>query len=335
MDKFVENFNNALTRIEVSGARRKLAISAHTEIREVLLASELLKSWGLDTVLIGSYARETGVYPGKDVDVFGRLFKLDTTIAPRTIYDAFLDVLKKKYGNRAEPQNRSIKVKFNFDDEEFSVDSVPAVRLKQRWAIPSKDRAVWERDWKTQGWCETDPEKLTELTRTRNATPRVGDRGAYVPTVKLIRQVRNHNLGELDPGGLFFELLTYWAFSKGIKADNFAEILAYTLRLISNQLSRMPTDPLIDPVLDRPYEPTPKQADIGRAAVKFSELATRAERALSEETCPAAAIWRNIIGKNDRGWCFTLPEGCDETGKKILPITSAGSRGSSESHGFG
>src|SRR5438105_2311703 len=120
MDKLVEQFNGALTRIEISGERLKLAISSHKEIREVLLASERLRDWGLDTVLIGSYARETGVYPGKDVDVFGRLYKLDTSIAPRTIYDAFLDVLKKKYGDRAKPQNRSIKVEFKVDDEEFS-----------------------------------------------------------------------------------------------------------------------------------------------------------------------------------------------------------------------
>lgn len=336
MDKFVECFNNALTRIEVSGSKRELAISAHTEIREVLLASELLKGWGLDTILIGSYARETGVYPGKDVDVFGRLYKLDTTIiAPRTVYDAFLDVLKKKYGDRAEPQNRSIKVKFNFGGEEFSVDSVPAVRLKQRWAIPVREQALWEGDWKTQGWCETDPEKLTQLTQARNTAPKIGGRGAYIPTVKLIKQIRNHNLGDSDPGGLFFELMTYWAFTKPPTSDIFAETLAYILRSIANQLSRMPTEPLIDPVLQRPYEPILKQADIQMAAAKLIDLATRAERALSEELCPAAAIWRNVIGKNHRGWCFTLPEGCDETGKKIIPIIAAGSRGPSESHGFG
>ncbi len=156
-----------------------------------------------------------------------------------------------------------------------------------------------------------------------------------MPTVKLIKQVRNHGLADSDPGGLFFELMTYWAFKTNATADNFAETLTYTLRSIANQLSRMPTVPLIDPVLERPYEPVPKQPDIERAAAKFNDIAARAESALSAETCPAAAIWRNIIGKNGRGWCFTLPEGCDETGKKITPITSAISRGPRESHGFG
>jgi hypothetical protein len=335
MNTFPENFNDALARIEISGSRRKFAVAAHKEIREVLLESQVLKDWGLEAILIGSYARDTGIYPGKDVDVFGKLTKLDVNMAPRKVYDAFLAVLNNKYGDRADPQNRSIKVKFDFDGEKFSVDSVPAVRLKNRWAIPSQDPALWDREWQTRGWCETDPEKLTELTHRRNDNPKVGDRGAYVPTVKLIRQIRSHNLRDLDPGGLYFEMMAYWAFTKGVKGDNFAEILGNTLGAISQQLSRNSSEPLIDPVLERPYEPTPKRADIERATATFSDLAMKAERALSEETCPAAAIWRNLIGKNDRGWCFPLPAGCDETGKKITPIISAGSRGPSESHGFG
>ena len=97
----------------------------------------------------------------------------------------------------------------------------------------------------------------------------------------------------------------------------------------------MPAAALIDPVLQRPYEPVPSQTDIQRAGTKFNDIATKAESALTAETCPAAAIWRNIIGKNGRGWCFTLPDGCDETGKKITPIATASSRGPRESHGFG
>jgi hypothetical protein len=53
MDKFVEQFNAALKRIEISGERLKLAISSHKEIREVLLGSERLRDWWLDPILIG------------------------------------------------------------------------------------------------------------------------------------------------------------------------------------------------------------------------------------------------------------------------------------------
>jgi hypothetical protein len=252
MDKFVEQFNTALTRIEIGGERLKLAISAHKEVREVLLGAEQLRDWGIDPILIGSYARDTGIYPGKDVDVFGRLYKLDTTIAPQKVYDAFWEVLKKKYGDRTEPQRRSIKVNFKFDDEEFSVDAVGGVQLVPRWAIPSRDQSLWERDWATQGWCETDPEKLTQLTQALNASLKINSRGAYVPTVKLVKQIRNHHLGDLDPGGLFFELMTYWAFKAIPTADNFAEILTHTLRSIADQLARIPATALIDPVYNDP-----------------------------------------------------------------------------------
>ena len=71
-------FEQALTNIEVNGQKRKRAIDAHTEIRELLQQDEQLKEWGVEPLLIGSYGRDTGIYPGKDVDVFLRFTKLDT-----------------------------------------------------------------------------------------------------------------------------------------------------------------------------------------------------------------------------------------------------------------
>ena len=63
-------FDQALASIEVNKDKALRAINAHTEIREVLEKDEKLTEWGVDTKLIGSYSRDTGIYPGKDVDVF-------------------------------------------------------------------------------------------------------------------------------------------------------------------------------------------------------------------------------------------------------------------------
>ena len=47
------------------GSRRLVAMAAHTEVRSILRAAVPLVDLGLDDVLIGSYARETGIWPGK------------------------------------------------------------------------------------------------------------------------------------------------------------------------------------------------------------------------------------------------------------------------------
>ncbi len=75
-------FNDALSAIEVNGKKRDRVIAGHKEIRELLEGDEQLCELGVDTILIGSYARHTGIYPGKDVDVFVKLTKLDTSANP-------------------------------------------------------------------------------------------------------------------------------------------------------------------------------------------------------------------------------------------------------------
>ncbi len=88
METLPDQFGDALSRIEIKGEKRERAVAAQTEIRDYLEADGYLCSVGVDTVLIGSFARQTGIDPGKDVDVFVKLMKLDTTVAPSVIYEA-------------------------------------------------------------------------------------------------------------------------------------------------------------------------------------------------------------------------------------------------------
>ena len=98
MPNLRKQFEQALTNIEVNGQKRKRAIKAHTEIRELLQQDEHLKKWGVEPLLTGSYGRGTGIYPGKDVDVFLRFTKLDTRAEPRAVFDAVWRVIVQKYG---------------------------------------------------------------------------------------------------------------------------------------------------------------------------------------------------------------------------------------------
>jgi hypothetical protein len=285
-------------------------------------------------LLIGSYARRTAIYPGKDVDVFTKLTKLDTNSGnPKTAFEAVRDVLVKKYRDRAEPQERSIRVTFPIDGEEdFHVDVVPAVRNGSRWAIPRHDTNLWDAPNVQERWVETDPEELTQRTQERNKSPEVDGRGAYVPTVKLVRQIRRHHRGKAKPGGFYFELMTYWTFEGGVEGDSFAEILANALTSIAAQLTS--DQPLIDPVFMNPYKPAPDPADRTNAARVFTDLAREAQSALTLDECAAAVIWRKLLGNiDDFGPIFEIPPGCDARGRK-LPAFAVASTGGEEANRF-
>ena len=328
-----EQFGEALSRIEIRGEKRQRAIAAHTEMRAWLESDPGLRSWGIDTVLIGSYARQTGIYPGKDVDVLAKLTALDVTASPQAVFDAVAGMLERKYGDRAEPQRRSIKVTFDTDGDGFAVDVVPAVPTAAHWAIPQRDRNLWTAVDPGARWVETDPEKLGELTKAQNTTLMVEDQGAYVPTVKLLRQVRRHHLGEAKPGGLYFELLSYWAYEeKDVTGGSFAEVLAATLGSAARRLSRGTV--VVDPALGTPVSPAPERDELRAAEVLFSELARKAQQALASTRCPAGALWREILGENERGHCFPVPPGCDAEGRKLGPVSSVASTGPRESSGF-
>jgi Second Messenger Oligonucleotide or Dinucleotide Synthetase domain len=283
METLPDQFKGALARIEL-GEKRKRVVAAQMEIRGYLEEDEQLCVWGVDTVLIGSYARHTAIYPGKDVDVFTKLTKLDTSADPNAVFEAVRRVLVAKYGDRAEPQSRSIKVTFPIEGEEdFAVDVVPAVRMDSRWAIPRHDRERWKSTDPGERWRETDPEKLTELSAKLNDKVKVDDQGAYVPVVKLVRQTRRHHRGEEKPGGFYFELMTYWTFMADPDGESFAELFAATLRSLATQLAS--STPLTDPVLDKPYKPEPDPEDREAAADLVVGLATKAELALTVARC--------------------------------------------------
>jgi hypothetical protein len=321
METFPQAFRDALTMIGL-GEKRARAIKAHEDVRDVLARDETLKGWGVQTILIGSYGRETAIYPGKDVDLFVKL--PDGPDDPEEVFQSVKKPLHDEYGDRLEEHRRSLMIKFGDD---FSVDAVPAIPTSLHWKIPEADETGARIRWE-----ETDPENLTELTHRRNDAPVVDGAGAYVPTAKLIRQIRRHHLGKAKPGGFYFEMETYAAFQAGVSGASRAEILASTLDRIAAHLE---TGQVVNnPALDRPYEPTPDPADIAAAADTFRDLATKAAQALAGERCPAAVLWREILGKNEQGFVFALPEDCDEQGKSTARITPIVDKGSREARPF-
>jgi hypothetical protein len=342
------------------GRRRAVAIAAHLEVRDLLNNCVGLTSRGLKDVLIGSYARDTGIWPGKDVDVFAKLTAESVdSIDPGSLYKLFYDCLLAAYGDRVVPQNRSIKVCFGSGERgpalrflsgqgagsadlfDFAVDVVPAVRWADRWAIPSHDPQMWGSGRPEDRWVLTDPEQLTVMSSALNTVVTIGGQGAFVPTVKAIKQIRKFHLGDQKPGGLYFEFMLHEAFGKGeVSGDSWADVTGAAIRWIGMRLLTAAAVPVIDPVLGTAAQPQPDHAAIQAAISVFTQLSSDATEALAAPRCEAGALWRGCFGTNGNpayDWVFPVPPGCTEDGGMLLPASIASSplQGSNEARGFG
>ena len=325
-------FQTALSKIEL-GEKQERVIKAHQEIRKLLESDDTLREWGIDTILIGSYSRDTAIYPGKDVDVFARFQKLDAYNAnPRDLYDLVSEVLENEYGlvsdgGRATPRDRSIKVAFpakyeNVQNSSFAVDIVPAVQKEADWAIPTKKTEIWSQG--EEHWVVTNPIKLGEsMSELNQSSIEISDQHAFKPIVKLMRQIRQHHLGDDRPNGLYVELATYDVWRTNSFDDpDWASLLASTLTKVADRFYQAAASPILDPALNKPAEPLLSEHEYTEAYTKFDKLADKANDMLGKDSYQAATIWREILGKNDRGFVFPLPEGREGKGYPTTQVVS-------------
>jgi hypothetical protein len=303
-------FTEALSNIEPGDDARN-AKSAHEEVRATLLKSTDLTDLGIDPVLIGSYKRHVSIRRVKDVDVFGRLKDADSDLAPGAALDLFEKALEVDFAGRIEPQARSFKI--DFPDEELTVDVVPARPSGNHWEIPKK-----EAQDKRAGWLATNPLQFNELTTAANAEFLLNDKGIYVPTVKLVRQVRRNYLRDAHPGGFFFEVMTYWAFVDGApKETSQAAYLVFALEQIVETLVQVAENGLADPTLpDKIISTRADAADLEHATARLTEARDLAAEALrDEDDCASALKWQELLGlTTEDEEVFPLPEYCNPDG---------------------
>lgn len=321
MSTLASYFNDALTNIEPDTDKANAA-TAHAEVTELLKASKELEGLGLDPILIGSYAREVSIKRVKDVDVFVRMESPDTNATPEDVLSLFEGVLSKddNYGSeRIEKQHRSIKI--DFSDYDLTVDVVPARRKGENWEVPSVP------DDEESEWIETNPVLLNEKTTELNQLNTINDKGIYVPVVKLIRQTRRTWLGD-QPGGLFFELMTYWGFKNSKwSATSIAEYYTLALEYIASNLSDIAKFGLDDPTIPgKSISTKADDNDFTVAKVAMDEASKLAREALEDEDdCSSALKWQKLLGKTPDGeYVFQMPSYCnaDGTKKNASNITS-------------
>jgi len=287
-------FKEALGLIEPSEDDKTNAPLAHQQVRDALKNADSVKDWGVNPVLIGSYARSVSIRRVKDVDVFCRMDDIDTAVTPSKVLDEFFKVLDAEFGTddgnkRVKRQARSLKVSFPEYDG-LHVDAVPArLRADGYWEIPTKDG----------DWQQTNPEKLTELKAAMNKT----HDEMYVPGVKLARQARRAILGDTRPGGLFVEMCLYEAFKNSeVKTDTYAHAFTTSLEAIYSYLDakvgwgKTLPDPTM-PGRTLTFRATDNQWETARD--KFKDAAADARKAYdSTDEHEAASIFRRLLGKN-------------------------------------
>ena len=321
MALLLDQFKEARTRVEPTDADKRNAQSAHADVRSLLESNDELKSLDIDTVLIGSYRRHVSIRRMKDVDVFSELSTGALDLGPRGLLDLFYSILRAEYGNaRVLMQDRSVKVAFPSLD--LDVDAVPACPVAGHWQIPNRT----DRD---EPWQETNPETLTYLTEEMNA----GHQDLYVPTVKLLRQVRRAHLAK-RPNGFLIEALTYQAFATGAaRGSNTAEYFCSALAAVAVGLGAATERGIPDPTLPgHVIDTRATMEELETAARRLAELAVMAAEAMGEEDrCVAARIYQEILGRNsDDVVVFPMPEDCGEKARAaVIPgdrLVPAGSR---------
>lgn len=322
-----KQFAEALRNVEPDDDDKSNAPEAHKAVREALEADPTLKSYGIDTVLIGSYKRSVSIKRIKDVDVLSRMPDLPDDVTSKDILDHFFKVLNKAFGRdadghlRTKRQARSLQV--SFPDFDLHVDAVPA--------RPHSDGETWEIPQKgdENAWVQTNPEELTTLSSEMNSE----HDEHYVPTVKLLRQTRRAKLGKAKPGGFFIEVTAYNAFEGGdVTGDAAAEYYVAALRAVSAIIDDLVLRGIAvgDPTLPGENVFVKATEDEFKALqVAFAEAAATAESALADEDEGQAALkFRSLLGKDPNGeWIFPMPPGYEEDGtKRSSVLVSAGDR---------
>lgn len=299
-----EQFKKACSNVEPDDDVTN-ASAAHLEVRDVLGADVLLKSWQIDTLLIGSYARHVSIRRITDVDVFCKIPEVDTSLTSQQVLKTFLDILVSAFGaDRVNKRDRSIQV--SFQDYDLHVDVVAARPLGENWELPQ--RSVEGADWQ-----ETNPIKFGELTTQMNKD----FKELYVPVVKLIRQTRRTALGK-RPGGLYFEVLTYHAFASGLTGQNIQTLYVQSLEYIAGQLQAvLDGETIDDPALEMPINVRVSETEFATAATEFAKVAKSARDAYEDDnSCRSAKTYQDLLGtrSDDAESVFELPGYCNADG---------------------
>ena len=220
-------FTEFLADIEPSATTKSNASTAHTKLRAILREDADFAPLHKNTLLSGSYKRDTAIRPRikngeanrPDVDIIV-LTNHSLFSSPIDAVDDVFDVLKRHY-TPTNRQSRSVSVSTALAD----MDVVPIIE-------PSNDGTYYIPDRNQQQWLLTNPPGHTAWTTEINNMVY----GRFKPLVKMFKWWRRENptVGK-RPKGFVLEVITADCMNK--EETHYGEVFVQMLETIVEHYS--------------------------------------------------------------------------------------------------
>jgi hypothetical protein len=329
-------FKEYLRRIEPTDQAVRRASESHNPLRDDLKADKEYGPFVENTMLSGSYGRDTAIFSIKDVDA---IIKTSFTLADlqerkedgETVQECLLRLTQEAIQRtgraaRTRKARRSIHVKLPEDGEddmpELTMDIVPVRIQAGANADPMtiSDRELCQ-------WFDTYPNTQLSDSEKRNKRSKViGDRRSYKPLVKIFKAwKRVHYRTQKTPKGFILECLTARFHNPG--ATHWIDAVHDLFQNICDEwpnpdnLPLYPSIPEVPDVSDSsphmiPIAKEREQAQrVLRKIHRHLELIKQAMEEAEEDLTKSAKTLKRVFGDDCDDICFPLPDDLEESSR--------------------
>lgn len=326
-------FKEYLRRIQPPNQAVKRAVDSHRPLRDDLEADGEYGPFVDNTMLSGSYGRDTSIFSIKDIDViikttFTRIDLWERMKDGETEQECLLRLTQdaiRRTGRAARTRKarRSIHVTLPKDSEtdlpEMTMDIVP-VRIQ---AGASTDPMTIS-DRELIKWFDTYPNtQLVDSEKRNRRSKMIGDRHSYKPLVKIFKAWKTvHYRTQKTPKGFILECLT--AKYHNPSARHWIDAVHDLFQNICNEwpdpdnLPLFPDIPEIPDVSDSSPHMIPiakEREQAQRVLWKIHghlDLIQQAMEEAEEDVTKSAKTLRRVFGADCDDICFPLPEDLEE-----------------------
>lgn len=330
-------FKEYLHRIQPPQKAVKRAAASHGPLRADLEKDEAYGPFVVDTMLSGSYGRDTAIFGIKDVDVIVKTAFALSDLQERmndneTEQDCLLRLTQEAIERtgraaRTKPRRRSVHVTLPEDNEtdlpELTMDIVP-VRIQ--FGVDGDPMKI--SDCELVQWFDTYPNTQLSDSEARNLRSLdIVDRHGYKPTVKIFKAWKRVHYGsQKTPKGFILECLT--ASYHNPYAIHWIDAVHDLFQGICNQwpdpdnLLLLPDEiPHVRDVSDWSLYPIPIAKTVEQAQGVLKKihrhlaLIKQAKEEAEEDLTTSAKTLRRVFGDDCEDICFPLPEDLQESNR--------------------
>jgi hypothetical protein len=328
-------FREYLRRIEPPPQAVKRAANSHQPLRDDLKADAEYGPFVENTMLSGSYGRDTSIFSIKDVDVIIKTTFTATDLLERMkdgeieqecLLRLTLEAIRRT-GREARKARRSIHVTLTEDKSkkmpELTMDIVP-VRIQT--SADADPMTISDRE--LSQWFDTYPNTQISDSEKRNQRSKtIGDRHSYKPLVKIFKAWKKvHYHTQKTPKGFILECLTakyhnpsatHWIDAVHDLFQNVCDEWPYP-----DYLPQYPEIPEVPDVSNSSPHMIPiakERAQAQRVLRKIHrhlEIIKQAMEEAEEDLTQSAKTLKRVFGDDCDDICFPLPEDLEESNRK-------------------